>query len=65
MEMAKHLLNVLHHNSFDFRNLSFHLGKLAYLFRVVNTVLHVLFKLGPDMLVKASLLCLLIEDYTD
>jgi len=43
-ELIPYLLDILHHNSFNFWDLGFHLGKLADLLRVVHTVLHVLFK---------------------
>lgn len=45
--MHLYLFNILHHDIFNFRNLSFHLSKLAYLFRVLNTVLHMFLQLGP------------------
>lgn len=41
--LKTYLLNVFHHNSFDFGNLSFHFGQLADLFGMVHTILHVLF----------------------
>nr|ACU16566.1 unknown [Glycine max] len=50
---VQNLFNVLHHDIFNFRNLSFHLSKLAYLFRMLNTVLHVLLQLRPEFLVQA------------
>ena len=39
--MQLYLLNILHHNTFNFWNLIFHLRKLAYLLGMINTVLHV------------------------
>lgn len=62
MKTIKHLLNFFNHSTFKFRHLSLHLCHPANLFRVICTVLHVLFKLGPDMLVETSLLSLLRQD---
>jgi len=41
------LLNVFHHNTLHFRNLSLHFGKFVDLFRMINTVLHLLFQFWP------------------
>ncbi|KOM43007.1 hypothetical protein LR48_Vigan05g061100 [Vigna angularis] len=46
-ETSLFLFNVLHHETFNFINLSLHLRKLAYLFRVLNIALHMLLQLGP------------------
>ncbi|RWW62936.1 hypothetical protein BHE74_00029908 [Ensete ventricosum] len=61
MVTITHLLNVFHHNSFDFRNLSLDLGKLADLIGVVFTVLHLLFKLGPGSIESLSVLDEVVE----
>ena len=51
---APYLLNIFHHNTLDFRNLSLHFRKLAYFFRMIHTVLHVLLQFGPIKWTKES-----------
>nr|ACJ85372.1 unknown [Medicago truncatula]AFK33807.1 unknown [Medicago truncatula] len=41
------LFNVLHHDTFHFRHLSFHLSKLTHLLRVINTILHMFLQFWP------------------
>lgn len=45
--MVCYLFNVFHHDSFNFWDLSFYFSKLAYLLRVINTILHMLLQFGP------------------
>ena len=44
-----YLLNVFHHDSFNFLNLSFYFCKLVNLVWVVCTVLHLLLQFGPTL----------------
>lgn len=52
--LAPNLLNIFHHNTLDFRNLSLHFRKLAYLFRMIHTILHVLLQFGPIIYTRES-----------
>ena len=47
-----YLLNIFHHHSLDFRNLSLYFCKFADLFRMIHTVLHMLLQFGPTILTK-------------
>lgn len=45
-----YLLNVLHHYSFDFRDLGLHLRKPAYVLGMIHALLHLLLQFRPIML---------------